>query len=273
MGDETGYSLGCYQKLIMKITVCEIGNEPEQLSRDWKRLAKHVQTEGSDVLILPEMPFYPWPAWTDDVDLAIWEKSVKAHDKWVQRLPELSVANVLGTRPTTMMGQRKNEGFVWHSGAGYRPVHTKYYLPEEEGFRETAWYERGPHEFIPAHVGNAMVGFLICTELWFMEHARSYGQDGVHLLACPRATPAPSKDKWLAGGRTAAVVSGAFCLSSNFGGTDRNGMCWAGNGWIIEPEEGRVMAVTSPSEPFITIDIDLRLAEYAKQTYPRYVQE
>ena len=93
------------------------------------------------------------------------------------------------------------------------------------------------------------------------------------MLVCPRETPASSKDKWLAGGRTAAVVSGAFCLSSNFSGTDPSGMCWAGNGWIIEPEEGQVLAVTSPSEPFITVDIDLRIADHAKNTYPRYVQE
>jgi N-carbamoylputrescine amidase len=256
----------------MKITVCEISNDPERLSNEWKMLIQHTQTERSDVLLLPEMPFYPWPARTDAVNLAIWEQSVKAHDKWIQRLTELSVPAVFGTRPIIINNRRHNEGFLWHSLSGYRPVHTKYYLPDEDGFREAIWYERGRREFIPTSVGGASVGFLICTELWFMEHARAYGQDGVHVLACPRATPASSKDKWLAGGRTAAVVSGAFCLSSNFCGTDPNGMCWAGNGWIIEPEEGRVLAVTTSSEPFITIDIDLRMAERAKKTYPRYVQ-
>ena len=257
----------------MKITVCEISNEPGKLSRDWKKLTKHVQAEGSDVVLLPEMPFYPWPAWTDAVDMTIWEKSVAAHDKWIQRLTELSEATIFGTRPTIQKSRCYNEGFMWHSGTGYCPVHTKYYLPDEDGFREAAWYDRGLREFIPTHTGSAMIGFLICTELWFMEHARAYGREGVHMLVCPRATPASSKDKWLAGGRTAAVVSGAFCLSSNFGGTDRNGMSWAGNGWIVEPEEGQVLAVTSPSEPFITLDIDLRIAENAKNTYPRYVQE
>ena len=75
----------------------------------------------------------------------------------------------------------------------------------------------------------------------------------------------------MAGGRTAAVVSGAFCLSSCFGGRDRYGMQWAGRGWIIEPEEGDILAVTSRSQPFITLDIDLQVADRAKQTYPRYV--
>jgi N-carbamoylputrescine amidase len=100
-------------------------------------------------------------------------------------------------------------------------------------------------------------------------HAREYARQDVHLLLCPRATLAPSVDKWIAGGRTAAVVSGAFCLSSNFGGDD--GLQWGGNGWIIEPEGGNILGLTSPENPFLTLEIDLGVAEAAKQTYPRYV--
>jgi len=88
---------------------------------------------------------------------------------------------------------------------------------------------------------------------------------------CPRATPAGSVEKWIAGGRTAAVVSGAFCLSSNFGGVSEEGMKWGGSGWVIEPEEGEVLGVTSQEQSFLTIDVNLEVAEMAKSTYPRYV--
>jgi len=114
---------------------------------------------------------------------------------------------------------------------------------------------------------------LICTEIWFSEHARAYGRAGIHLLLTPRATPLSSAEKWVAGGRTAAIISGTFCLSSCFGGIDCNGMQRAGKGWIIDPEEGEVLALTSPSQPYITLDIDLSIAERAKLTYPRYVRE
>lgn len=82
-----------------------------------------------------------------------------------------------------------------------------------------------------------------------------------------------SVDKWIAGGRAAAVISGAYCLSSNRGGIDQHGFEWAGTGWIIEPEEGDVLALTSLEHPFVTLDIDLTIAENAKRTYPRYVPE
>jgi N-carbamoylputrescine amidase len=106
--------------------------------------------------------------------------------------------------------------------------------------------------------------------MWFFEHSRSYGKAGVQLIVCPRVTPRSTLDKWLTGGRTVAVVSGAFCISSNkFSQTDRN---LGGLGWIIDPE-GYVMGVTSQTEPIITVEIDLDLADRAKKTYPRYVPD
>ncbi|MGD8305002.1 MAG: nitrilase-related carbon-nitrogen hydrolase, partial [Desulfobacterales bacterium] len=119
---------------------------------------------------------------------------------------------------------------------------------------------------------QAKVGFLICSELWFNQHARDYARQGVHLLVCPRATPKASVEKWIAGGRTAAVVSGAYCLSSNFSGARANGPDWGGAGWIVEPEEGAILGLTSEKHPFITLKIDLQAAEKAKGTYPRYVR-
>jgi N-carbamoylputrescine amidase len=114
---------------------------------------------------------------------------------------------------------------------------------------------------------------FICTEIWFNFHAREYAKQGIHVLVCPRAAPHPSVDKWIAGGRTAAVVSGAFCLSSNFNGSAGGKWEWGGCGWIFEPEEGEVLGTTSREKPFLTMKIDLKIAETAKDTYPRYVTD
>ena len=84
----------------------------------------------------------------------------------------------------------------------------------------------------------------------------------MHLIVCPRATLLPTRDKWIAGGRVAAVVSGAYCVSSNFSGPVGRrvpvGTCPPGGaGWIIEPEEGEVLGVTTREAPFLTAEIDL----------------
>jgi N-carbamoylputrescine amidase len=255
----------------MKVTVCELSNDAEALDLDWQALANHVQDRHSEMVVLPEMPFYPWVASKREVDPAIWDEAVAYHDRWLARLPDLSAPMVVGTRPVVRLGRRLNEGFIWTSDSGYRRVHTKVYLPDEEGFWEASWYDAGPKDFTVVEVHGVRLGFLICTEMWFHAHARAYAAQEIDVLCVPRATPLSSVDKWIAGGRTAAVVSGAFCLSSNRRSSD-NGIAWGGAGWIVEPGEGRLLGVTEMSHPFLTLNLDLSLSRAAKQTYPRYIK-
>lgn len=255
----------------MRVTVCELSNDVETLVLDWQALTAHVGERRSDVVVLPEMPFYPWMASAREVDDAVWEEAVVTHDRWMARLPELSANIVAGTRPVFRDGLRLNEGFVWTYKDGYCPVHAKVYLPDEPGFWEASWYDAGPDDFAVVDIDGVRLGFLICTEMWFHAHARAYAEQGIDVLCVPRATPLSSVDKWIAGGRTAAVVSGAFCLSSNRSSAN-NGIIWGGAGWIVEPEEGRLLGMTEMSHPFLTLNINLDLAKAAKMTYPRYIK-
>jgi predicted amidohydrolase len=255
----------------MKITVCELKNELDLIEQEWQNLVNHVKAEQSDLVLLPEMPFYPWIAQTNMVDTEIWKDSVAKHTSWISRLIELSPAVVASSSPVINQVKHLNEAFIWEKETGYKAAHHKYYLPEEEGWWEASWYERGERDFKVIQSSRAKIGFLICTELWFNQHAREYSKQGIELLLCPRATGGgASTDKWIAGGRTAAVVSGAYCLSSNYSRKDVNSVNWGGSGWIIDPE-GKVLGVTSSEQPFLTLEIDLIVAETAKQTYPRYV--
>lgn len=256
----------------MKVTVCELNNEPEAFARDWQRLAAHVKVENSDLVLLPEMPFYPWFAWKKEFDRSVWEEAVSSHEKWEDSLYDLRQAAVLGTRPVDTGLKRLNQAFVWDSKSGIQVAHAKYYLPNEEGFWEASWYDRGDTDFVPVEAGEASVGFAICTEIWFFEHSRAYGKMGVHLIACPRATPKSTLDKWLVSGRAAAVVSGAFCLSSNRINLTGKGADLGGQGWIVGPD-GEVLGETTQKKRFVTVEIDLKDAEQAKKTYPRYVPD
>jgi N-carbamoylputrescine amidase len=257
----------------MKCTVCQLSDHPAELASGWLWLVEHVKSEHSEMVLLPEMPFAPWPAASQAFDDEVWQRAIRSHDEWTHRFGELAPARVLGSRPVNRNGKRLNEGFIWDAQNGCESVHAKYYLPNETGFWEANWYERGDFDFKPAQTGSIKVGFSICTEMWFTDRARAYARDGVHILASPRATAMGTADRWVAGGRAAAVMSGAYCISSNRGGVDENGLEWAGQGWIIEPEEGEVLALTSSERPFVTVDLDLKAAEHAKQTYPRYVPE
>ncbi len=260
----------------MRITVCEMSGHHNQLAHDWDRLVAHTVEARPDFVLLPEMPFFEWLPARRQVSEARWLESVDAHAAWLKRLPELGAAAVAATRPVYLEGLRYNEGFVWTNAGGYQATHRKAYLPDEPGFWEATWYARGPVAFRPYDVSGLRVGFQICTEVWFMQHARDFGKAGVQLICSPRATPAGTLDRWLAAGRVAALISGAFHASSNHGpdpATRDLGVEMAGGGWIASPTTGELLAVTDHDHPAVSVDVDLAEVAAARTTYPRYVDD
>ena len=257
----------------MKITVCELPNNWTDNDLRWNLLIDHLKKKDSDLLILPEMPFFKWLTRSDQVEPEKWEDAVKAHDLWIEKLQELPVSTILSSRPVIEKNKRLNRGFIWTRDKGYIPVHDKYYLPDEPGYYEASWYQRGHENFNTININGINIGFLICTELWFTTRAREYLKQDIHLLACPRATPESTIDKWLIGGQAAAIVSGAYCVSSNFNGPNTSDENFGGTGWIIDPEKGEFLGTTSKDKIFLTLEIYPEKANEAKKTYPRYVKD
>jgi N-carbamoylputrescine amidase len=253
----------------MKVTVCQL--DPTTLDSEWAALSAHVTEQGSDFVLLPELSFAPWFAVEKEPPPNGWQVLVERHETWAARLPQLGVSTIAGTLPVLRGYRRLNMAFVWTETDGLQYTHAKTYLPNEPGYWEANWYERGPVDFTAHRIGDICLGFAICTELWFTEHARSYSKQGIHLLLNPRSTTPGGTGKWLAGGRTAGVIAGAYCLSSNHAGQSGD-LILGGVGWVTDPD-GRVLATTSDEQPFVTVEIDLLVAEAAKQTYPRYVDD
>jgi N-carbamoylputrescine amidase len=149
----------------MKITVCELPNEPNDLAPAWALLVDHVAQNESDLVLLPEMPFYRWLSRSKEVDLDEWQRAVGAHEEWIARLDELAPATVVSSRPVIESGTPRNVGFIWEPDAGAIDVHAKRYLPDEPGFWEASWYRRGDGDFSIAHTSKAKVpGTLVSME-------------------------------------------------------------------------------------------------------------
>jgi predicted amidohydrolase len=245
----------------MRITACQLHNGRESFAADWDRLVAHVKAERSDLVLLPEMPFFTWFPMPRAFDAGVWLAAVAAHDSWEKRLSELMPAIALGTRPVDFGALRYSAGFAWNEEEGItETIHVKSCLTSEESFCETTWYQKATPDFESATVGPARVGMLIGLELWVPEGATTYGEDKVHIIAIPRMDRsandeecAASNAEWLSGGRLAALESGAFCLSSARGGHS-NVFC--GSGWVIAPD-GSTLARTSSDAPFVTVEVDL----------------
>lgn len=258
----------------MKVTVCQLDPRDGHLDAGLEGLKNHVAEQRSDFVLLPEMGFAEWVAANPVADGAVWDRAVAAHERYIAALDQLGAKAVMGTRPiVNAQGSRRNEAYLWTKEAPVpAPVHQKYYLPDEDGYWEHSWYDRGPKSFDSARALGARIGVQICTEMWFFEWARHYAASRVDLLCVPRATPHESVDKWLAGGQAAAVCSGAYCLSSNPWMPPGEGVSIGGLGWIVDPE-GNVLATTDTETPYATAEINLDFARQSKSTYPRYVPE
>ncbi len=257
----------------MKVTVCEINPGDGSRDKDLSALAAHIKQERTDFLLLPEMTFSNWLAADRTPDAGKWEAAMKSHARYVEKLSSLGARAIVSTRPiTNASGSRRNQAYVWGDETGANGFHEKYYLPDEPGYWEHSWYDRGEKRFDTARALGMRIGVLICTEMWFFEWARHYAKSKIDLLCVPRATTHGGLQRWLAGGRTAAVCAGAYCLSSNLWRPEGDKANCGGMGWIIDPD-GNVLATTDETNKFATVEIDLEQSRLAKTSYPRYVRE
>ncbi|UCG87115.1 MAG: carbon-nitrogen hydrolase family protein [Gemmatimonadota bacterium] len=256
----------------MRFAVCEAAPQMLHGDDEWLRLAELSKKQHPDVFLLNEMPFGRWVSAAPTPDRELLLASHSVHDHGLDHLADLGAAVVLGTRPTLEQERSVNQAFVWTAADGLKGVHTKQFFPDEPGYYEARWFERGEERFGIAHAGDIRLGFLTCTDVMFGEWARYYGRRGVHLIAVPRATPAPSLLRWKTMMSAAAIVSGCYVASSNRAGADESGQEFGGCGWIIDPT-GQVRGETSAQSPVVTATIDVGLVKQAQAGYPSYVED
>ncbi len=252
----------------MKVTVCEIIANPATLEAQWQALSTHVQDHHSEFLLLPEMPFSPWLCASEQVTDDAWQQAIDSHEKWLTKVKQLPCHTIL-TLPVLENGKRLHRTVAIENGQ-MSALHDKFYLPNEEYFWESNCYERGDGQFKAALIGEAKVGMQMCTEIWYQEHSRHYGQQGTHLLANPRANYPEDQGIWKNATVTAAYCSGNYVLTSNLLPEDLGAGVGAG-AWVVNPA-GETIAQTGPGEYMVTVNIDLHTAQQAKQTYPCYIK-
>jgi len=256
----------------MKVTVCQLSDDMKQFEADWNNLVIHCQSYQSELVLLPEMPFYTWIANKTTVDRRDKLRATAAHEEWISRIDELGSSLVAYSKPVIEDDKFYNTAYVWSKEKGHQKVRSKYLFPEEEGFYEETWFDREPKQFELIEVNGLKIGFLLCTEIWFTGYTRQYALEGIDILLCPRATGKSSIAQWLRVGQTSSVIGGCYCLSSNRAGVGPDGFTWGGTGWISRPMDGQLLETTSNEERFTTVDIDVEKSKLAKKEYPIYVK-
>jgi N-carbamoylputrescine amidase len=237
-------------------------------TESWASLIADLDRAKPDIFLLNELPFGPWISAGSSFDPAVWKQSVADHEAGMAALGELGVEIVLGSRSVERRGRRCNEGFVWTPREGVRAAHTKQHIPNTPpSYSETVWYEPDELRFQVVGAGPLRVGFLICTDVMFTEHARRYGRNGVHLIAVPRAMPVEVAHAFDVALQMAAISSGCYVASSNRSGMDPAGGLFEGRGCIVDPG-GRTVAQSSPFDRIVLHDISTEFVTWKQGFYP-----
>ncbi|PWT99334.1 MAG: hypothetical protein C5B52_10775 [Bacteroidetes bacterium] len=258
----------------MRVTVCELSDDENDFLKDWRNLKSHLRESGTDLLLMPELPFCKWLATEKMVSDDLKMRSVQEHENWLKRLDELNATRIVYSKPVVAHNKLFNTAFVFEKGKGHSKIHAKSFFPEEEFFwEETIYHREDEPKFELLDLGEIKIGALLCTEMWFTQYARQYGKMGIDILVCPRATGIGSVERWIKCGQILSIVSGAFCLSSNKSGIGEHGFQWGGKGWIAEPITGNLLGVTDATQKFLTLEIDINKSRLAKKEYPLYVKE
>ena len=89
----------------MRVTVCELSDK--EFWKEWDELSQHVKDERSDLVVLPEMPAYPWFASLPQFNEKVWRNAIKAHDEFISKLNDFP-AVIISTRPIEKGKKRLN---------------------------------------------------------------------------------------------------------------------------------------------------------------------
>ena len=251
----------------VRVGVVEMAAELQPGTDDWTALSSEIARLQPELLVFNELPFGPWLASRDQFDGAAWEDSVATHAASLEALPELGVPVIVGTRPADLGGRRCNQAFVWSHDADLIFPHTKQHIPDSPGYRETTWTEPGETRFEVVEALGLRIGFLICTDLMFTEHAREYGRQGVDLIVAPRAMPPGAAHTFDVALQMTAIVSGCSVASSNRGGRDSIGERFEGRGCIIDPL-GKTVEQTSSHQRLVVHEISTEFSDWKKTVYP-----
>jgi N-carbamoylputrescine amidase len=236
----------------------------------WAALAEQVVASAPDVLITNELPFGTWLASSGVFDHTAAGHSVALHESGLDALRALGLPLVLSSRPVWAGRHLANEAFALR-GESYQALHHKHFFPAEEGWHETTWFRTARPGFEVADLSGLRVGVLLCTELMFNEHARAYGRAGADLILAPRATGGEAST-WKTAAAMAAIVSGAYVVSSNRIGSSPGSPVFDGGAFAFAPD-GALLAQSSPADSLVLFDLDRAASRRQKAEYPNYVQE
>src|SRR5215472_770148 len=108
----------------LRVTVVELDSELGSPDTTLEALRAHVAGCGSELLVLPELPFSPWFMTTREPSEATWTEAIAAHRNGVAALRARGGPPTVLSVPRAEGGRRHHDAVLVERGAEIR-LHTK----------------------------------------------------------------------------------------------------------------------------------------------------
>ena len=171
---------------------------------------------------------------------------------------------------------RTYNSYAWLEDGRLAGVHRKVHLVSYGMFEESRDLAAGEH-YKPIDSKLGRLGVLICEDLWHMEGAWLYFQQGVDALIVPSASPARGVEAghdglgsvrtWRSLLETTATMTQSWVVHVNRTGWE-DGISFGGGSRVIDPYGSQVAELAGLDPARLHVDIDPREAARARTRVP-----
>lgn len=171
---------------------------------------------------------------------------------------------------------RAFNAYAWLEDGRIVGLHRKVHLVSYGIFEESRDFAAGEH-YRPIESKLGRLGVLICEDLWHMEGAWLYFQQGVDALIVPSASPARGVEAgpdglgsvrtWRALLETTATMTQTWMVHVNRTGWE-DGVSFGGGSRVIDPYGCELASLAGLDAGRLQVDLDTREASRARTRVP-----
>jgi len=249
------------------VTVCEISDREEYFLRDWIDLNLHLKKSNPTLLLVPDLAFFEWTGYELLSRKSELKASLENQAFWISKLATLHVEYIFYSK-LIVEGERYFKASCLYDKKSGHQIVRKVEIIKQKDNAYSLKSPRSTNECILIEIEFYKIGIALDTELWTTAIGDYLGKSGIDILLCPRASSKESVEQWIRQGQTMAVLSGAFCLSSNKTRLSRNNFQWGGRAFITEPFTGMLLGSTNNYKRFLTLKLDMKKSREAKSKFP-----
>ncbi|MFT6397015.1 MAG: N-carbamoylputrescine amidase [Bradymonadia bacterium] len=242
-------------------------------------MVEEVAAKGADVIVLPELFRYPYPAQTMgpagfDRAETVDGELISSCRRVAQRLGVVLVASFFERRGP---GIGANSAAVIGTTGEILGVYRKAHIPEDPLFYEKFYFMPGEEPCLVVDTPFGRLGVLICWDQWFPEAARLAALQGAEVLVYPTAIATieeegpeehgRQQDAWRTVMRAHAISNGIFVAAVNRVGREGELDFW-GRSFIAGPQGELLADLEEGADSSAVVELPLARVAEVRRMWP-----